>query len=60
MNKTLKKQLDYLELALMSPLERETSVLLLELYGTTNPDPAVLSDLLASCSTTFTGETRET
>jgi hypothetical protein len=42
MNKALAKRLDALEWALMSPLEREISALLLELYGTTDPPPEVL------------------
>ena len=45
--KTFKKRLEHIEWALMSPLEREIAELLIQLYGTTDPDPAVLCRLIA-------------
>jgi hypothetical protein len=47
MNKALSKRLDRVEWALMSPLDREIAELLLQLYGTLDPDPAVLTILMA-------------
>ena len=47
MTSALKRRLDRLEWALMSPLEREIAELLLRLYGTIDPDPAVLAALMA-------------